>query len=156
MIPGDIIIGFALGVIALGVVTIILMRSKMIITHVSRYDFENTIAKVESAIRSAGWSLVESKRLNESLRKNGVDFSPQVHLIKLCKAEYAAEVLKDYRHMASLMPCTIAIYETDDGRVMLSKMNTGLMGKVFGGAVARVMGGYVAADETRMLKQIYA
>ena len=62
----------------------------------------------------------------------------------------------DNRHLACLMPCTIAVYEADGDRVMMSKMNTGLMGKVFGGTVARVMGSYVASDEDRMLKEIYA
>lgn len=153
---GGILLGIAIGVIALGVVMVIMMRSKMIVTHPSRFDFQTTIEKVENAIKDAGWSLVESKRLNDNLEKHGVNFTPQVHLIKLCKAQYAAEVLTDNRHLACLMPCTIAIYEAEGGRVMLSKMNTGVMGKVFGGTVARVMGGYVAADEERMLKDIYS
>jgi len=38
------------------------------------------------------------------------------------------------------MPCTLAVYEADDGKVYISKMNTGLMGKLFGGTVAEVVG----------------
>ena len=36
----------------------------------------------------------------------------------------------------------------------LSKMNTGLMGKVFGGNIARVMGGAVAEDEHEILQRV--
>jgi hypothetical protein len=49
------------------------------------------------------------------------------------------------------MPCSIGVYEGDDGRVYVAKMNTGLMGKMFGGNVAQVMGGAVAEDEAKIL-----
>ncbi len=52
------------------------------------------------------------------------------------------------------MPCTIAVYETDEGDVQISKINTGIMAKIFGGTVARVMGGKVAKDEQEMLRNI--
>jgi uncharacterized protein (DUF302 family) len=152
----DMLFGFITGIVLLGLLMIWVMRSKMIIIHASRFGFSETVSQIESAIQNAGWSMVESKRLNDNLSKHGVHFAPKIHLIKLCKAAYAAEVLKDNRRMACLMPCTIAVYEDDNGQAMISKMNTGLMGKVFGGSVARVMGGYVAADETRMLENIIA
>jgi len=40
--------------------------------------------------------------------------------------------------------------------VYLSKMNTGLMGTMFGGTVAEVMGGPVAADEKAILASVLA
>jgi uncharacterized protein (DUF302 family) len=138
------------------VVAVVVMRFKMIIAKTSRFDFKSTVSSVEKAISDAGWLLVESMRLNDNLQKHGVDFGPRVQLIKLCKAEYSASVLKKDRQMACLMPCTIAVYESDDGRVLLSKMNTGLMGKACGGNIARVMGGFVAADEKKMLQGIIA
>jgi hypothetical protein len=52
------------------------------------------------------------------------------------------------------MPCTIAVYESDDGKIYISKMNTGLMGKVFGGTIARVMGGCVSRDEAKILAKV--
>ena len=56
--------------------------------------------------------------------------------------------------MACLMPCTFAVYEADDGSVRISKMNTGLTGRVFGGTVARIMAGKVGPEETRILQDI--
>ena len=38
--------------------------------------------------------------------------------------------------------------------VNVSKMNTGLMGRVFGGTVVRIMGGKVGPEETRLLQDI--
>lgn len=152
-------IGAFLGGLALGVLltmggTIATMRATMISVHESTKDFDGTVKAIEASIKAAGWSMPSSTLMNATLKKQGVDFEPRVQLIKLCKAPYAAEVLADAPHMACLMPCTIAVYEDGDGTVRLSKMNTGLMGKVFGGTIARVMGGSVADDETKMLEGI--
>ena len=49
------------------------------------------------------------------------------------------------------MPCTLAVYEADDGKVYLSKTNTGLMGRLFGGTVGEVMGDLVSAEEAEIL-----
>ena len=53
-----------------------------------------------------------------------------------------------------LTPCVIAVHESDDGKVQVSSRNTGLMGKMFGGNVAVVMGGAVAGDERRMISSL--
>jgi hypothetical protein len=50
------------------------------------------------------------------------------------------------------MPCKFSIWEGGDGKVYLTKMNTGLMGKLFGGNVAKVMGSSVTADEEAILE----
>ncbi len=152
-------IGVFLGGVALGVVltligTVFGMRAMMIVTYDSSLGFDETVAALQGAIKTAGWVNPNTINMNKSMAKHGVSFKPRVRLIKLCKAQYASEVLKDARHVACLMPCTMAVYETDDGSVKVSKMNTGLMGKVFGGTIARVMGGSVAADETKMLQSI--
>ena len=145
------ILGVIGGVALAAVGMVVAMRSMMITVKPSPHDLATTISLLEKGIADANWSLVDSKRLNQNLEKHGVSFAPQVHLMKICKAPYAAQVLKDARRMACLMPCTVAVYETDGGQVHISKMNTGLMGKVFGGTVARVMGGYVASDEATIL-----
>ena len=56
--------------------------------------------------------------------------------------------------LPTLMPCAIAVYEGDDGAVYVSGMNMGLMGKMFGGNIAEVMGGSVADDERKILSAV--
>lgn len=46
----------------------------------------------------------------------------------------------------------MAIWEADDGKVYLSKMNMSLMAKMFGGNVANVMGEKVVHDEEKILE----
>ena len=81
-------------------------------------------------------------------------FKPRVKVIDICKADYAVKVLRDSRHVACLMPCTLAVYETDNGGVSISKMNTGVMGKVFGGTISEIMGDKVTKDIDQILKPI--
>lgn len=147
-------LGFVAGVAMTAVLTVVGMRSLMIVRKQSTKGFDETVAELEKQVKANGWSMPGVVDLTASMTKQGVDFKPRVKLIKLCKAEYAAEVLADNRHLATLMPCTLAVYEGDDGGVYVSKMNTGLMGKVFGGTVARVMGGFVSRDEARMLESV--
>lgn len=143
--------GLIIGAAATAVAVVFLMRRIMLEVLESPHSFDETVRRLEQAVKDRGWVLSESKDFNTSLAKHGVEFKPRVHLIALCKPEYAKEVLQDERRVACLMPCTFAVYEDDAGRVRVSKMNTGVMGKVFGGTVARVMGGGVAKEEKAML-----
>ena len=56
-------------------------------------------------------------------------------------ADHAEKILKegDERIVSSLMPCRVAIYEKPDGKVYISRMNSGLMAKTMGGIIAEVM-----------------
>jgi uncharacterized protein (DUF302 family) len=126
----------------------------MITVHRSPHSLEETVSRLEAAIRGAGWMLADSKRLNESLEKNEVFFGPRVHLLKLCEPHHASAVLTDAREMACLMPCTFAVYDGDKGEVRVSHMNTALMARIFGGTVRRVMGGEVSKAETAMLRSV--
>ncbi|RKY13047.1 MAG: DUF302 domain-containing protein [Planctomycetota bacterium] len=144
-----ILIGFAL----CGVVMFMAMPSMMIVTKECQLGFDETIAALEKRIPEHGWIVSGGKAmdLNASLAKNGVDFRPRVKLIKLCNAEHAKSVLTTDRWVSCLMPCTMAVWEGDDGKVYLSEMNMGLMAKMFGGNIAKVMGGSVAREEKQIL-----
>ena len=109
------------------------------------------VENVQAAIEDNGWSSPATIDLQESMAKHGVTFPQRVKVVQLCKPEYAKRVLMTDRFVSALMPCAIAVWEDDDGSVQVSKMNTGLMGKLFGGTIAEVMGGSVAADEARIL-----
>jgi hypothetical protein len=52
------------------------------------------------------------------------------------------------------MPCAWGVYKGKDGKVYISGMNMGLMGKMFGGNIAKVMGGTVSKDEQAILKNV--
>jgi uncharacterized protein (DUF302 family) len=146
--------GLVAGLVVAGAGMKVVMPSMMIVTEESKLGFDETVAALETAIKEQGWASPGTMDMNASMAKHGVTFAPRVKLVQLCKAEYASEVLTSDRYVASLMPCKFAVWESDDGRVYISKMNTGLMGKLFGGTIAKVMGGSVAKDEHAMLADI--
>ncbi len=149
-------IGLVTGVILTGAAIVTAMPKMMIVTQESRLGFDETVAALEQAIPQQGWVVSTVSDMNKSMAKHGVEFAPRVKLVKLCKPEYAQSVLTTDRHVSTLMPCTIAVWEGDDGRVYLSKMNMSLMAKMFGGNIAKVMGGSVARDEHAILAGIIA
>ncbi len=147
--------GFVAGGVVTALMVVMLMPSMMIVTEKSPLGFDETIAKLEAAAQDVGWSLPGRMNMQQSLAKHGKDFDHRVEVIKLCHPDYAKDVLTTDRHLSSLMPCSISVWEGDDGAVYVSKMNTGLMGKLFGGNVARVMGEKVARDEKQILSVIH-
>jgi len=142
-----------IGSVLCGLTIVAAMPSMMIVTAECEHDFDTTLAQLQTRIHDQGWVVVGGKpsSMNESLAKQGHDFEPRVSLVKLCQPDYAESVLTTDREMSCLMPCSIAVWEDDDGKTYLSKMNVGLMGKLFGGNIAKVMGGHVAVDEKNIL-----
>jgi uncharacterized protein (DUF302 family) len=146
--------GVLVGAGLCGLVLGAVMPSMMIVTHESGLGFDETVAALEKSIEGQGWVVSRVMDMNASMAKHGVEFDPRVKLVKLCKPEYAKSVLTTDRYVAPLMPCSFAVWEGDDGKVYLSKMNMGLMAKMFGGNIADVMGGKVVKDERAILSGI--
>jgi len=152
ILPG--LLGLILGVVLTGVVVWQAMPGMMIVEHRSKYGLDETVSRLQQAIKDAGWVSPGVRDMNKSMAKQGVAFDKQVRIVELCHADHAKSVLSTDPHIATLMPCAIAVYEGDDGKVYVSSMNMGLMGKMFGGNIAKVMGGAVADDERKILSSV--
>ena len=74
--------------------------------------------------------------------------------VELCNAKYAKDILMTNPEVSTLMPCAWGVYKGKDGKIYISGMNMGLMGKMFGGNIAKVMGEAVSKDEEQMLKEV--
>ena len=90
------------------------------------------------------------------MKKHGGGDLPPVRLINLCQANHAFNILQEDANkvLSVMMPCTISVYEKTDGKTYVGTMNAGLWGKMFGGTVARVMGGEVAAQQKEFLSAL--
>lgn len=147
---------FLAGALAAAVAFVAVARSRMILVGRSPLGFEETVAAVErGAADTEGWSSPGVRDLNAMMARNGVAFEPRVKLVEICKAKYAARVLKGDRRLATLLPCAIAVYEDDAGQVWFSRLNVALMGRIFGGDVAEVMGRGVAGEERQILRRLH-
>jgi uncharacterized protein (DUF302 family) len=119
-------LGFVLGIVVASLGIAGMMRNRMLEVAPSPLaTVEETVAAIEKGVAQAdGWSSPGVRDLNGMMAKHGVAFTPKVRLVEMCKASYAAEVLRDDRRVATLMPCALAVYEDDAGKVWLSRIRT--------------------------------
>jgi len=128
-----------------------LMKPLMLVTHASPYGIEETCQRLKASIEANGWRCPAIRDMNAAVEKEGLALKVPVRIVELCKAAYAKDVLETNPEVSTLMPCAFGVYE-QDGQVYVTGLNTGLMGKLMGGNVARVMGGGVAADEAKIME----
>ncbi|TVQ83905.1 MAG: DUF302 domain-containing protein [Chromatiaceae bacterium] len=132
--------GAILGVTALMITGFSAAPSLMIVEDESRFDFEETVEWIQVNALDQGWKVPTVHLLHDAVSPYGYEVG-RVAVLELCQPHHAARILAEDRAkmVTSLMPCRVSVYETSEGRVMLSRMNTGLMARAFGGTVAEVM-----------------
>lgn len=135
--------GAALALVAAGLTAPKLMVKEA----VSPMGYEETIAHIQNSVTNAGWKVSALMRLDKTLAKEGKEVLP-VASFKICHPEHAEQVLLDdeARFLSVMMPCSIAVYEKEDGKTYISTMNAALLGRMFGGTVQKVMAGPVAEE----------
>ena len=147
-------IGLLLGTL-LTLVTIFNQAPKlMIVEDESAYDFATTAAKLEEAVKGAGWSIPTVHDMQKTLKGFGHDID-EVKIYELCSSKYSAIILAvdEGKLVSPMMPCRIAIYVKSDGKTYISRMNSALVAKMYGGIIDEVMQ-KAFADTEVILKQI--
>jgi uncharacterized protein (DUF302 family) len=147
-------LGVLTGALGLGVVAWQVMPGMMLDVRESPYDsVEETIDHLVDRIEAHGWSNQAVRNMNASMAKHDVEMDRPVRVVELCNAHHARTVLRSNPEVSTMMPCAWGVYRGDDGRVYVSGMNMGLMGQLFGGTIADVMGDTVAKQEEAMLEE---
>ncbi|MDX2507265.1 MAG: DUF302 domain-containing protein [Gammaproteobacteria bacterium] len=147
------IIGFLVGVVVLGIAGWNMMPGMMLKEISSPYTVAETVEKISANAKAEGWVVAGVKPLHKSVKKHGGHDLPPVMLVNLCQADHAYAILKedDNKKLSVFMPCTISVYEKSNGQVFVGVMNAELLGKMFGGTVAQVMGVEVAAQQQKFI-----
>jgi uncharacterized protein (DUF302 family) len=124
--------------------------SMMMMEDESKYGFEETVDIFEKEVKAAGWKIAGLHDMKEILDGFGYDVD-NIKIFELCSSKYSAVILEedDERIVAPLMPCRVAIYEKSDGKTYITRMNSALMAKPFGGLIDEVM--QLAASETEVI-----
>lgn len=141
---------FVLGVLATLIIFYVTAPSLMMLEDESKYDFDTTITRFEEELEAGGWSVLEIHDMQAVLDGHGHDVDA-IKIYELCSSEYSAEilVLDDERIVSPLMPCRVSIYEKSDGNTYISRMNSSLFARPFGGVINDVM--QIAAEETEVI-----
>jgi len=141
------LIGFVLGVLVTGVVMYKMAPGMMMLEDVSPYNFEESV-------KAHGWKIPKVHDLQKTMKKHGKDVRA-VKVIELCHPDHAGRILaeSEERIVSSLMPCRVAFYEKEDGKVYISRMNSSLMASMMAGIIPEVMD-IAAKDTEKMLKVV--
>jgi uncharacterized protein (DUF302 family) len=144
--------GFLWGITFSFIIGTLFLRHSLIKTYVSDAGFKETVLKLTTKARSMkGWK-VTSTACSVPQPKNG----SKITVIKLCHGKYGAELMNDpiLRKTAAMIPCSMAIYEIGDGSVVISRMNTSLLGTLLGGRAGRILSGQIAPEQEQMMEAI--
>lgn len=152
-----VVVGFVGGVLFTAVLVYSLIPSMMFHEQVSPFGMEETIARIQHNVaddpelKNKGWLLSGLRNPARAIESAGNNVLP-VQMIEVCSTNYSKPILKDdeVRFLSILMPCKIAVYKKNDGKVYIGTMNAGMMGKMFGPMVGDVMG-QVAEDQKKFL-----
>lgn len=144
------VIGAVLALLIGGLILFKMTPGLMMAEDVSKYDFETTVKNFEEEVKEAGWSIPTVHDMQATLDGFGHQVD-EIMIFELCSSKYSAEILKldDERIVSPMMPCRVSIYTKSDGKTYISRMNSGLVAKFFGGVVDEVM--QMAADETEII-----
>lgn len=120
---------------------------------VSPFSVEETTARIQQNIQAAGngWSISGLRNPAKPVEAEGRNVLP-VLLIEACSTKYSGPILKEdsVRFLSLLMPCKIAVYKKNDGKVYIGILNAGMIGRLFGPLVGDIME-KVVADQKKFL-----
>lgn len=133
--------GLVSGIIISGLVVFFVFPKLMFSVSESKYDFEQTTEILTGAVKENSWNLSHQYDLQQTLAKHGFEVKP-VKVFSICKPDIAIQVLgsDEDRHISSIMPCRVAIYEKANGKTYIARMNAGLFSILLGGNAKAVMG----------------
>jgi uncharacterized protein (DUF302 family) len=102
----------------------------------STYDFDKTVEVITSRInKQEGWHVTGIIDQQKEVLENGGSDVGKVKIIKFCNGKLSGEMLSkdESKYMAAKMPLSIAVYENEDGRVVIGLMNGYVMARLFSG-----------------------
>lgn len=145
----SIVFGFVAGITFAGILGWHMAPGLMLNETKSPFNAEKTVEIIQANAKSRGWVIPSVTPFHKSVKKTTGHDIPPVYLVNICKGDYAYEILKDDSNkiVSVFMPCTISVYEKTDGNAYIGSMNAELLGKMFGGTVAEIMGEKVADDQ---------
>ncbi len=151
---------FFAGVVLTVAAIVLAMRNLMMEEENIEGSFEEVCGRLEKSIESAsGWgNPVESLDISEDLAQKGQELKNirKMRNYFLCKAPYAARILDKFPFVSSMMPCSWAVYEKQNGQVYVARMNIPLMSKMFMGNIIGSTMGKVGKEEDEMMEEIKA
>jgi len=148
------VVGLLSGIILTGLIGYLVVPKLMFIESKSRFEFDETAELIVGETAKANWSMPYQYDLQATMKKHGFDVNP-VKVFSVCKPDLANQILGSNHELfvSSLMPCRLAVYQKEDGKTYISRMNAGLVSKLLGNKIRKVMT-LASAENEKILEPI--
>jgi uncharacterized protein (DUF302 family) len=135
------IVWVLVGMVLMGLIVWFTMPSLMLVKHKSTLSYDETVTVLsENLQKKQDWHVLT---VND-YQKNTADFAAleKVGSVTICNPRYVSKILADDKDRAvtAFMPLELGVYEDKKGQVFISQLNVGLLGMMFGGTIAEMMG----------------
>ena len=125
----------------MGLIVWFTMPLLMLVQHKSKLSYDETVTALsENLIKKQDWHVLNVNDFQKSTK----DFVTleRVGNIDICNPRYVSKILTDdkNRGVTAFMPLDLGVYEDKKDQVFVSQLNVGLVGKMFGGTISKVMG----------------
>lgn len=133
--------GLLAGIVLTGAAVWFALPALMLVTRPSNHGYEETVSRLQQSLASRpDW---RSLAVND-YQKSVAPFAAleRVGSVNVCNPRYASRILANDadRGVTAFMPLSIGVFENRDGQVYVARLNVGLLGMMFGGTIADVMG----------------
>lgn len=137
----QVLIWVIVGMVLMGLIVWFTMPQLMLDKHKSKLSYDETVVALgENLKKKQDWHVIDVNDFQKSTK----DFATleRVGSISICNPRYVSKILDDdkNRGVTAFMPLEFGVYEDKKGQVFVSKLNVGLLGKMFGGTISNVMG----------------
>jgi len=86
-------------------------------------DFDGALAKIPEALKAEGFGVLTEIDVKATLKKKiDVDFR-RYRILGACNPPFAHKALQHSLDVGMLMPCNVIVYETDDGKTVVSAVD---------------------------------
>ncbi|NDV80142.1 DUF302 domain-containing protein [Dysgonomonas sp. 511] len=114
--------------------------NQLFLENESKFSYEETVILLSEHILNIDWKISAIHDLQATLKKNGKEVLP-IKIFELCNPVYSGQLLDmdTLRIYSPIMPCRLSVYEKNDGKVYIARMDSATMAAMVGGKVEEVM-----------------
>ncbi len=136
------LVGFLVGAVVVGIAVWKVMPGMMSITKKSNLNFEDTVEAVQKEAKALGWNVPHVYNMQQSFTKAGYENVEKMKVVSLGHAKFAYQIVRDDKDkfVLGFMPYRAGVYEDKNGDVYITGANMGIMSKMFGGNIEKIMG----------------
>ena len=137
----QVVIWILVGMVFMGLIVWFTMPLLMLFKHRSKFSYDKTVSVLSESIKEKqDWRVTTVNDYQQTTAA----FVALEHVgsVNICNPRYASKILSDDkdRGVTAFMPLGLGVYEDKKGQVFISQLNVGLLGRMFGGNISKVMG----------------